>query len=94
MKYRVCAEVLIPGINTTDLASIFEEHRVCKELGVLGQHQFHEVSIVVNDTMIIGQYCVIIALLLCYYCVNIVLLLCYYCVNIVFVLGWMCWCVW
>ncbi len=44
MKYKVCAEVLVPGINTADLSAIFEEHRVCKELGVLGQHQFHEVT--------------------------------------------------
>lgn len=43
IKYKVCAEVLIPGINTSDLTAIFEEHRICKELGVLGQHQFHEV---------------------------------------------------
>lgn len=42
VQYRITAEVLLPGINTTDLASVFEEHRICKQLGVLGQHQFHE----------------------------------------------------
>ncbi len=61
MKYRICAEVLIPGINTTDLPSIFEEHRVCKELGVLGQHQFHEVSVHVTSCT-----CTCMTLL-CYY---------------------------
>ncbi len=40
--YRIIGEVLVPGINTTDLASVFEEHRVCKQLRVLGQYQFHE----------------------------------------------------
>ena len=40
--YRICAEVLVPGIEMTDVASIFEEHRVCKEIGALGQHLFHE----------------------------------------------------
>ena len=45
MEYKICCEVLVPGINTTDLPLVFEEHRVCKELGVLGQHQFHEVSL-------------------------------------------------
>ena len=40
IKYRICGEVMIPGICTTDFSSIFEEHRVCRELGVLGQHLF------------------------------------------------------
>lgn len=41
IKYKICGEVMIPGINTTDFYSIFEEHRVCRELGVLGHHLFH-----------------------------------------------------
>ena len=40
--YKLGCEILNPGINTTDMASIFEEHRICRELGVLGQYQFHE----------------------------------------------------
>ncbi len=42
--YRIIGEVLVPGINTSDMASVFEEHRVCRQLGVLGQYRFHEVS--------------------------------------------------
>ena len=42
VPYKIGCEVLNPGINTTDVASIFEEHRICQELGVLGQYQFHE----------------------------------------------------
>ncbi len=41
LSYKICGEVLHPEINTVDVASIFEEHRVCRRLGVLGQHQFH-----------------------------------------------------
>ena len=42
IPYKIGCEVLNPGINTMDVASIFEEHRICRELGVLGQYQFHE----------------------------------------------------
>lgn len=42
IPYKIGCEVLNPGINTTDVASIFEEHRICRELGVLGRYQFHE----------------------------------------------------
>ena len=42
LNYKICGEVLQPEINTVDVASIFEEHRVVKHLGVLGQYQFHE----------------------------------------------------
>lgn len=42
IPYKIGCEVLNPGINTTDIALIFEEHRICRELGVLGQYQFHE----------------------------------------------------
>lgn len=41
IKYKICGDVMIPGIDTTDLCAIFEEHRVCRELGVLSQHLFH-----------------------------------------------------
>lgn len=44
VTYKICGEVLVPGINTTDMAAIFEEHRICRQLGALGQHQFHEVG--------------------------------------------------
>ena len=43
MTYKIRGEVLIPAINCSDIASVFEEHRICKQLGVLGQHTFHEV---------------------------------------------------
>lgn len=42
IKYKICGDVLLPGINTTDFSSIFEEHRVCHELGALGPHLFSE----------------------------------------------------
>ena len=42
LHYELRGEVLVPGINTTDTVSIFEEHRVCRQLGVLGQYLFHE----------------------------------------------------
>lgn len=41
VTYRISGEVLSPEINTKDIPSIFEEHRICRQLGVLGQHQFH-----------------------------------------------------
>lgn len=41
IQYRLCGEVMIPGISTTNISSIFEEHRVCRDLGVLSQHLFH-----------------------------------------------------
>lgn len=44
MLYKLCGEVMIPSINNNDIGAIFEEHRICKELGILGVHQFHEVS--------------------------------------------------
>lgn len=42
ISYRISAEAMLPGIETSDMAAIFEEHRVCKKLGALGQHLFHE----------------------------------------------------
>ena len=42
--YKLYGEVFMPSINVTDFPAIFEEHRVCKRLGVLGQHKFHEVA--------------------------------------------------
>lgn len=32
LKYRLVAEACVPGINTNDFASIFEEHSVCRRL--------------------------------------------------------------
>ncbi len=40
ITYKVFGEVMIPGIDTMDISCIFEEHRVCKNLSVLGQHLF------------------------------------------------------
>ncbi len=42
INYSICGEVLVPGIESSDIGLIFEEHRVCKRLGALGQHLFHE----------------------------------------------------
>ena len=39
ISYKLMAESCIPGINITDAASIFEEHRVVRHLSVLGQLQ-------------------------------------------------------
>ena len=40
IPYKVMAEACIPGINLTDLGSIFEEHRIVKNLSVfLNTHQ-------------------------------------------------------
>ena len=43
ITYKIRGEVLVPAINTSDISSVFEEHRICKQLGILGQHKFHEV---------------------------------------------------
>lgn len=34
IPYKLLAEACIPSINVDDLGSIFEEHRVCKNLSV------------------------------------------------------------
>ena len=34
ISYKLLAEACIPSINVDDLGSIFEEHRVCKNLSV------------------------------------------------------------
>ena len=45
VPYKIGCEVLSPGINTTDVASIFEEHRICREfhedncVGVYGERE-------------------------------------------------------
>ena len=40
IPYKILAEACSPGINLVDLASIFEEHRVVKNLSVfLNSHQ-------------------------------------------------------
>ncbi len=46
LNYKICGEVLQPEINTLDVASIFEEHRIVRRLGVLREHQFHGVDCV------------------------------------------------
>ena len=42
LSYTICGDVHLPRIETADVADIFEEHRVCKKLGALGHHLFHE----------------------------------------------------
>jgi len=39
IPYRLLAEGCIPSINTTDVASIFEEHKICKNLNVYLQNR-------------------------------------------------------
>lgn len=34
IPYKLLAEACIPSINVDDIGSIFEEHRVCKNLNV------------------------------------------------------------
>ena len=36
MPYRLLAEACIPTINTDDIGSIFEEHRICRSLATSG----------------------------------------------------------
>ena len=43
IQYKIYGEVLLPSINYTDIVSIFEEHRICKKLGLISQHHFKEV---------------------------------------------------
>ena len=42
MNYQITGEVLVPGIEASNVGLIFEEHRICKKLGALGQHMFRE----------------------------------------------------
>ena len=44
LTYKIFGEIFVPAINSSDVASIFEEHRICRQLGMLGLHEFHEVS--------------------------------------------------
>lgn len=46
IQYKIYGEVLLPGINYTDVVSIFEEHRICKKLGLISQHHFKEVVMI------------------------------------------------
>lgn len=57
IQYKIYGEVLLPGINYIDIVSIFEEHRICKKLGLISQHHFKEVVFtclkhIINDVMI------------------------------------------
>ena len=45
MQYKIYGEVLLPGINYTDMVSVFEEHRICRKLGLISQHHLKEVTI-------------------------------------------------
>lgn len=38
ISYKLMAESCIPGINITDMSSVFEEHRVVSHRGVFSQH--------------------------------------------------------
>ena len=51
MLYKLCGEVMIPAINNSDIGAIFEEHRICKELGVFGPHQFHDVCMSIGNVV-------------------------------------------
>jgi len=42
MNYLITGEVLVPGIEASDVGLIFEEHRICKRLGALGRHIFRD----------------------------------------------------
>jgi len=44
MQYKIYGEVLLPGINYTDMISVFEEHRICRRLGLISQHHLKEVA--------------------------------------------------
>lgn len=37
--YKISGEVVVPNINLSGIPSIFEEHRICKQLSVLGPQQ-------------------------------------------------------
>jgi len=39
IPYRLLAEGCLPSINTSDFVSIFEEHRICKNLNVYTQNK-------------------------------------------------------
>ena len=39
ITYKLSGEVLVPCISISDVASIFEEHRICKHLGILSPQQ-------------------------------------------------------
>ena len=39
IRYKICGEVVVPCIDLTGVPSIFEEHRICKQLSVLGSQQ-------------------------------------------------------
>ncbi|KTG35348.1 hypothetical protein cypCar_00023228 [Cyprinus carpio] len=50
IPYKLIAEVCIPGIASTDIASIFEEHRVCKNSSMLQCEQYQDsMGIYVQD---------------------------------------------
>ena len=57
IEYQITAESFIPGINTTDFASIFEELAVCKRLD---QHKIFNSPVYVEDDRILqfGAYLV------------------------------------
>ena len=54
IQYKIYGEVLLPGINYTDIVSIFEEHRICKKLGLISQHHFKEVVFTCNGFKVNG----------------------------------------
>jgi len=41
--YQILEDLILKACRG-QLAAIFEEHRICRQLGALGQHQFHEVG--------------------------------------------------
>ncbi|XP_073785286.1 hydrocephalus-inducing protein homolog isoform X1 [Danio rerio] len=50
IPYKLVAEVCVPGIASTDIASIFEEHRICKNSSMLQCEQYRDsMGIYVQD---------------------------------------------
>ncbi|XP_073706753.1 hydrocephalus-inducing protein homolog [Garra rufa] len=50
IPYKLIAEVCMPGIASTDIASIFEEHRICKNSSMLQCEQYrNSMGVYVQD---------------------------------------------
>lgn len=43
--YKLMAECCLPGINITDMASVFEEHRVVRHVGIFGRQHVPDGSV-------------------------------------------------
>lgn len=60
LLYRLIAEACIPSINVDDLGSIFEEHRICRNLGIgslsLGAESGCDEALKLTDQLCGGIY--------------------------------------